>query len=296
MIVPQFRCSPVGVVGWHSAIRRAAVAGRSPIKRDFGRVPRRTCCYSDRCSREGSVIVTRQKQPERVKPERAAARRRNPEATRESIFEAAQALFVKRGYASVPLSEIAVRAGVTKSLIHHHFGSKEQLWQEVKRQRFKAHFDHQLSLLSSASPSMEMIRASITSYFEYLRDDPELVRLLTWSSAEGEDDEVLNQELIDLALQRARESQAAGVIRTDIEPIFFMVIFAAVINHWFQARDHYTAWVGFKRGEEPADFDDQFLESWLKMLTRGIEPAPADAAIEPKILPRAVTPALKRKN
>lgn len=189
-----------------------------------------------------------------------------------------------------------MRAGVTKSLIHHHFGSKEQLWQEVKRQRFKNHFDHQLTLLSSKTPSMEMIRESISSYFAYLRDDPDLVRLLSWSNAEGEDEEVLNQDLVDLALKRARESQAAGVIRTDIEPIFFMVIFAAVINHWFQARDHYTAWIGFKRDEAPADFDDRFLDSWLKVLTRGIAPAPGDAAIEPTILPGAAAGAKRSRN
>ena len=142
----------------------------------------------------------------------------------------------------------------------------------------------------------EVIRESITSYFSYLRNDPDLVRLLTWSNAEGEDDEVLNQELVNLALQRARESQAAGVIRTDIEPVFFMVIFAAVINHWFQARDHYTAWVGFKRGEAPGDFDDQFLDSWLKMLMRGIAPASGDAVIDPEILPHTAARKKKRSD
>ena len=52
------------------------------------------------------------------------ARRYDPEGTRAAILEAARRIFVERGPAAVALSEIAEASGVTKSLIHHHFGSK----------------------------------------------------------------------------------------------------------------------------------------------------------------------------
>ena len=61
---------------------------------------------------------------------------RNPEATRASILEAAEEVFLEKGYSAAALSAIARRAGVTKSLLHHHFGSKEGLWHEVKLRRF----------------------------------------------------------------------------------------------------------------------------------------------------------------
>jgi hypothetical protein len=54
-------------------------------------------------------------------------RRRDPEASRAAILEAAQAVFTERGYARATIREIARRAGVTHGLVMRHFGSKEQL-------------------------------------------------------------------------------------------------------------------------------------------------------------------------
>ena len=44
---------------------------------------------------------------------------RDPEATRNALLEAAEEVFLKNGFGNTSLSEIAKRAGITKSLIHH---------------------------------------------------------------------------------------------------------------------------------------------------------------------------------
>jgi AcrR family transcriptional regulator len=54
-------------------------------------------------------------------------RRRDPEASRAAILEAASEVFNERGYAGATIREIARRAGVTHGLVMRHFGSKEQL-------------------------------------------------------------------------------------------------------------------------------------------------------------------------
>jgi AcrR family transcriptional regulator len=54
-------------------------------------------------------------------------RRRDPEASRAAILEAAREVFTERGYARATIREIARRAGVTHGLVMRHFGSKEQL-------------------------------------------------------------------------------------------------------------------------------------------------------------------------
>jgi hypothetical protein len=53
--------------------------------------------------------------------------RRDPEASREAILEAAREVFSERGYARATIREIARRAGVTHGLVMRHFGTKEQL-------------------------------------------------------------------------------------------------------------------------------------------------------------------------
>jgi len=57
-----------------------------------------------------------------------AKRRRDPEASRAAILEAAREVFNERGYARATIREIARRAGVTHGLVMRHFGTKEQLF------------------------------------------------------------------------------------------------------------------------------------------------------------------------
>jgi AcrR family transcriptional regulator len=57
----------------------------------------------------------------------AAKRRRDPEASRAAILQAAREVFNERGYTRATIREIARRAGVTHGLVMRHFGTKEQL-------------------------------------------------------------------------------------------------------------------------------------------------------------------------
>jgi AcrR family transcriptional regulator len=51
--------------------------------------------------------------------------------TRQQILLAATALFCEFGYARVSLRTISEKAGISHSLIRHHFGSKEQIWYSI---------------------------------------------------------------------------------------------------------------------------------------------------------------------
>jgi AcrR family transcriptional regulator len=48
--------------------------------------------------------------------------------TRDSILGAARATFAERGFEGATMREIAAAAGVDQALIHHYFGSKQQLF------------------------------------------------------------------------------------------------------------------------------------------------------------------------
>ena len=49
------------------------------------------------------------------------------ERARRRLLDAAAAVFDERGYSEASLEEVARRAGVSRALIYHHFGSKEGL-------------------------------------------------------------------------------------------------------------------------------------------------------------------------
>jgi AcrR family transcriptional regulator len=62
---------------------------------------------------------------------RVAPRKRNAEATRAALLEAAKAQFASLGYDSATLREIAAAAGADVALIKRYFGGKEGLFTEA---------------------------------------------------------------------------------------------------------------------------------------------------------------------
>jgi len=56
-----------------------------------------------------------------------SAPRGDSEQTKAEILAAAQRLFAEQGISAVSVRDVASEAGVTHGLIHHYFGTKEQL-------------------------------------------------------------------------------------------------------------------------------------------------------------------------
>jgi AcrR family transcriptional regulator len=63
--------------------------------------------------------------------------RKDGEATRENILEAACQVFGEKGYHKATHAEISLKAGVNAALINFHFGSKDELyraaWDRVEK-------------------------------------------------------------------------------------------------------------------------------------------------------------------
>jgi len=54
------------------------------------------------------------------------------EKTDYKILLSARELFVEHGFSGTSMGKIAMKANVNHSLIFHHFGNKQKLWQAVK--------------------------------------------------------------------------------------------------------------------------------------------------------------------
>src|ERR1700722_20930308 len=64
------------------------------------------------------------------------AESRDREVTRAAILAAAEQEFARHGMEAARTEEIAERSGVTKGMIYHYFGSKEQLYEAALEQVF----------------------------------------------------------------------------------------------------------------------------------------------------------------
>jgi TetR/AcrR family transcriptional regulator len=198
-----------------------------------------------------------------------AARRHDPEASRAAILESAQELFLARGFAGTSMSEIAKGSGVTKSLIHHHFGSKEALWREVKRSRFADYYEQQMRLFTQTGTTPDLLRQSMEVYFRFLRDNPDTVRMMSWLQLEGDHDCTdMVAELRDAGIERIVAAQAAGIVRKDVPAPFVLMTFLGLVQAWF----HESAALGDRAsGDAEAE---AYLHSAWRIFAEGVT-APA---------------------
>jgi len=204
------------------------------------------------------------------------ARTRDPEATRASILDAAEEVFLEKGYGATAMSEIARRAGVTKSLVHHHFDSKANLWEEVKQRRFRHYAEVQMAMIqeSAQDEGVQVLRDSFDFYFHFLQQNPELVRIMAWVFLEQEANRdvcvKLDDELMDAGAERIRRGQEQGFLRHDVDPRFLLFTFIGICQHWFQDRHHVIEHVAEPVPDEV--IDEKFLRDAMKIFFEGVLP------------------------
>ena len=201
------------------------------------------------------------------------ARQRDPEATRTAILDAAEQVFLAKGFADTSTAEIARLARVTKSLIHHHFGSKESLWDEVKLRRFSVYSSQQMALLEEQAPSAELLRESMRMYFRFLRANPQLVRLLAWMFLEQKEEDAcadLDRELTLAGIDKIRQAQERGDLRADLNAGFILFTFLGIAQHWYQDKHWMLDKIGLSARSEAVD--EAYLEDAIKIFFEGVLP------------------------
>ena len=198
-----------------------------------------------------------------------ARRRRDPEATKKAILDAAEELFIENGPSATSLARVAKRAEVTKSLIHHHFGSKEELWEEVQKRHFQEYFEIQMEMIRGSESTAKLLADSIVTYYRFLQAHPKSVRFLSWASLEEDHcATVREKELFEVGIAKIREAQEAGEIRGDLEPFFIIKTLIALPMAWFQTRAETLSLID--SDIDPKDLDELYLRDMAKMFLEGV--------------------------
>jgi TetR/AcrR family transcriptional regulator len=189
---------------------------------------------------------------------------RDPQATRAAVLAAAERLFAERGFANTSLRDISNLSGVSHPLIHHHFGSKEDLYLAVKRrlvEDYAQRFPHAARAVNrplSIGPELRRLMA-------YIGDNPVLLRLCAWTRLEG-DRQVWPGEpdMFETIRRRIEVSQRRKLIRDDLDPTYLAIILTGLVFFWLDNRDHFS----HRFGTELNDKD--YLRQAVEILERGI--------------------------
>jgi AcrR family transcriptional regulator len=95
-------------------------------------------------------------------------RRRGSPDTRESILEVARRLFADKGFDATTVRAIASDAGVDPAMIHHYFGTKEELF----RQSLSIPFDPTTEIPKIVAEGLDRAGENLIRMFVRVWDSP----------------------------------------------------------------------------------------------------------------------------
>jgi AcrR family transcriptional regulator len=102
---------------------------------------------------------------------------------RALILESAAKAFAEHGYERTSVEQIAVGAGIAKSVVYDHFPSKQVLHIALLRQQADALIAHAARRLDGESPE-GLLRANTHAFFEFVEQHPFAWRMLFREPAE----------------------------------------------------------------------------------------------------------------
>ena len=167
------------------------------------------------------------------------ARRTKEEAaaTRDSILDAAEQLFVEQGVSRTTLQHIATAAGVTRGAIYWHFDDKGALFNAMM-ERATVPFECSLATQKDDDgvAALDDLRRMMLDIFRITEQDPKARRVFEIATLKVEFVSELDAvrvrraqnkgEWMDYIEKRIRLGVRAGQIRPDVDP------HAQALGHW----------------------------------------------------------------
>lgn len=184
-------------------------------------------------------------------PKRRSQEERRSEAE-TALLDAAQELFAEQGIAATSLAEIGERAGYSRGLVNHHFGSKSVLIERLTERAQRRSFEHLEAQVHKNN--RETILAVVENYISLCETQPKDIRsfLVMWGGAFPEQTQVTGFKEADLRSranleQVIRKGQEDGSINKGRDPaataVFILALMRGVASQTLIAEDGLDAGV-----------------------------------------------------
>lgn len=210
---------------------------------------------------------------------RRRARPAQAEDTRSVILDAAEALFAANGYAGTAMRDLAASAGTSQALLHHHFGTKLELYRAVQSrlgQRYMDTAGRGLAGDASGPPPLDHAVRTLLSFFQ---ENPASVRLGAWARLEGAVEPWEGEtELWDFARGVCAHAQSCGQLRADLDPRYVLVVLSEALAGWQLGAERYRRIMGLPAA--PGEAAAAFADTLARIMRQGLGPAAVPAAAE----------------
>ncbi|AXI08490.1 TetR/AcrR family transcriptional regulator [Oceanobacillus zhaokaii] len=112
------------------------------------------------------------------------------QASKEKIRAAAMELFIKQGYYTTSISDIAKQAGISKGLLYSYYKGKEMLLSEMVEARISEVVEVMAEALNMETPS-EQLKYIVNGAIDNIHKNPEVHRFYLHLQTQPEADEEL---------------------------------------------------------------------------------------------------------
>lgn len=99
---------------------------------------------------------------------------KNDQSTEQAILEAAERLFLEKGYALTSTTEIAREVGCNQALVHYYFRTKEKLFESIFERKAQLMLSAILKLDDPTQPFEERLRKLVENHFDIMVENPQL--------------------------------------------------------------------------------------------------------------------------
>jgi len=181
-----------------------------------------------------------------------APRRRDAEAARLAILDAATSEFADHGFAGARVDRVAAGAGLNKAMLYHYFGDKEALYLAVLERAYADLRETESRLeLSDAAP-IDAVRRLVEFTWDYFVAHPEFLSLLNTENLmraayvkRSKTVAELQSPLVDTLRDVLERGEAAGVFRSGVDPAQLYWSIAGL--GYFYLSNRHTLTVSFGR-------------------------------------------------
>jgi TetR/AcrR family transcriptional regulator len=175
----------------------------------------------------------------------------NSDRTRKLILKHATDEFATKGFDGARVDSIARRFGLSKNMLYHYFGSKEDLFIAVLEDAYQAFRAQQQRMESQQTDPVEAIKHLIAQTFSAVTENHKFVALLTSENLHkgrhirrSRAIRPLYNPLIGRIREILQAGAVAGTFRKNLDPILVYVSFSALAYHYVSNRYTLNAALG----------------------------------------------------
>lgn len=174
-------------------------------------------------------------------------------ATAEKILEAAQDIFMAKGFEGSSINDIASSAKINKSLIYHHFANKVDLWKAVKKNMLQKHVGMESFQTDFPLDSFKNFLTSfVTIRFSFYENNPSIARLITWQRLENTQDDIsgIQDQKFSSAVPQIKEFQQRGKVRSELDPEMVNYVIMTTASMAFMQKPEFLEGSNFEQNKQ----------------------------------------------